>query len=269
MKFYLIVAKGKHKGTPIPINADLFMIGRDKMCQLRSKLPEVGGKHCALVSRDRKVFIRDLHSGHPTMLNGNLVPPGEEWPTHKGDRIEVGPLEFKIDFSEKPLSQKDLEEWAAKSLDETSDRDWYDEDAEAFPHNTSASDAAASIIDKLQAARGVVMGRLRIGREGGVTTVRFNDRQLIDEGEIGMIKKELCEHLSRPNLRVLLDCKNVTRMSTTAVKMLDEFHKWLKPWGSTMALCRVRPELQEIMHTMDLARVPLYRDKRTAVDERW
>jgi hypothetical protein len=271
MKFYLIVAKGKHKGTPIPINADLFMIGRDKMCQLRSKLPEVGDKHCALVSRQRKVFIRDMHSGYPTMLNGNLVPPGEEWPTHKGDRIEVGPLEFKIDFSEKPLSQKDLEEWAAKSLDETSDRDLFDEEADAFHATTTASAAAASIIDKLQAQRGVVMGRLRIGRDAGVTTVRFNDRQLIDEGEIAMIKKELCEHLARANLRVLLDCKNVTRMSSTAVKMLGEFYKWLKPWGSTMAFCRVRAELHGIMQTVDptLAKLPLFRDKRAAVGERW
>jgi len=269
MKFYLIVAKGKHKGTPIPINVDLFMIGVDKMCQLRSKLPEVGEKHCALVSRDNKVFIRDLNSGFPTTLNGNLVPPGEEWPTHKGDRIEVGPLEFRIDFREKPLSGKDLEEWAAKSLDDTSDRDLFDEDADAFHKTTSASDAAASIIDKLQAQRGVVMGRLRIGRDAGVTTVRFNDRQLIDEGEIGMIKKELCDHLSRPNLRVLLDCKNVTRMSTTAVKMLDDFYKWLKPWGSSMAMCRVRAELQAIMRTMDLAHVPVFPDKRAAVNERW
>jgi anti-anti-sigma regulatory factor len=269
MKFYLIVAKGKHKGTPIPINVDLFMIGTEKMCQLRAKLPEIGEKHCALVSRDRKVFIRDLNSGYPTMLNGELVAPGEEWPTHAGDRVEVGPLEFMIQFREKPLSQRDLEEWAAKCLDVTSDRDLFDEDADAFHQTTSASEAAASIIDKLQAQRGVVMGRLRIGRESGVTTVRFNDRQLIDEGEIAMIKKELCDHLSRPNLRVLLDCKNVVRMSTSAVKMLDEFHKWLKPWGSSMAMCRVRAELQHIMRTMDLARVPQFLDKRIAVEARW
>jgi hypothetical protein len=271
MKFYLIVAKGRHKGTPIPIDVDLFMIGRDKMCQLRSKLPEVGDKHCALVMRDRKVFLRDMRCGYPTVLNGGLVPPGAEWPTHAGDRIEVGPLEFMIQFHEKPLSQRDLEEWAAKCLDVTSDRDLFDEDADSFHQVTNASEAAASIIDKLQAQRGVVMGRLRIGRDTGVTTVRFNDRQLIDEGEIAMIKKELCENLSHPNLRILLDCKNVTRMSTGAVKMIAEFHKWLRPWGSSMAFCRVRGELHEIMEDVDpeLAKLPLFRDKRTAVDERW
>ncbi len=271
MKFYLIVAKGKHKGTPIPIDIDLFMIGSDRMCQLRSKLPEIGEKHCALVSRDKKVFIRDLNSGHPTMLNGELVAPGEEWPMHAGDRIEVGPLEFMIQFREKPLSQRDLEEWAAKCLDVTEDRDLFDEDADAFHGSTNASDAAASIIDKLQAQRGLVIGHLRIGRDAGVTTVRFNDRQLINEGEIAMIRKELCEHLGRPNLRVLLDCKNVTRMSSSAVKMIGEFYRWLKPWGSSMALCRVRDELQSIIHTVDpeLAKLRIFRDKRAGVSERW
>jgi hypothetical protein len=247
------------------------MIGTDKMCQLRSKLPGVGEKHCAFVTRGRKVFLRDLNSGSPTVLNGAVVDPGSEWPTHAGDRLEVGPLEFMIQFREKPLSQRDLEEWAAKCLDDTTDRDLFDEDADAFHQTTNASDAAASIIDKLQAQRGLVMGRLRIGRDLGVTTVRFNDRHLIDEGEIAMIRKELCDHLGRPNLRILLDCKNVTRMSTGAVKMIGEFYRWLRPWGSTMALCRVRNELQGIMREVDpeLAKLRVFRDKKSPLAERW
>ena len=37
MKFYLIVAKGSKQGLPIPITVDLFLIGSDKMCQLRKR----------------------------------------------------------------------------------------------------------------------------------------------------------------------------------------------------------------------------------------
>jgi anti-anti-sigma regulatory factor len=269
MKFYLIVAKGKHKGMPIPINVDLYLVGTAKICQLRSKLPGVGVEHCALVTRDRKVFVRDMSSGFPTMLNGELVPPGEEWPTHAGDRLEVGPLEFMIQFREKALSQRDLEEWAARCLDIVTEVELFDEEADEFHKPTTASAAAASIIDQLQAQRGLVMGRLRIGRESGITTVRFNDHHLVDEGEIAMIKKELCQNLGRPNLRILLDFKNVSRMSSAAVKMIDEFDKWLKQWGSTMALCRVRRELQGILATMEIANIPLFQDKRSAVASRW
>ena len=114
MKFYLIVAKGKKQGMPIPITIDLFLLGSDKMCQLRN--PNLGPKQCAFVTRDKKVFIRDFDSGHVTEVNGSVIPPGEEWPLHGGDRIAVGNLEFMIQYREKPLSQRDLEEWAARCL---------------------------------------------------------------------------------------------------------------------------------------------------------
>ena len=78
MKFYLIVAKGKKHGMPIPITIDLFLLGADEMCQLRNK--NLGAKQCALVTREKKVFIRDFDSGQPTLVNGDLVPPDTECP---------------------------------------------------------------------------------------------------------------------------------------------------------------------------------------------
>src|SRR5687767_8903758 len=111
MKFYLIVSKGSKKGMPIQVNADLFMMGSDRMCQLRAKhLPP---EQCALVVKETKVYVRDMGSGDPTLVNGSVVTPGSEWPVHGGDRLEVGSLEFIIQFHERALSQKDLEEWAA------------------------------------------------------------------------------------------------------------------------------------------------------------
>src|SRR4051812_31532739 len=89
MKFYLIVAKGKNKGMPIPISVDLFMIGSGTECQLRCKLPTMPAEHCALVTRERKVFVRDFDSGEPTLVNGSLVPPGQEWPLHAGDLLKI------------------------------------------------------------------------------------------------------------------------------------------------------------------------------------
>ena len=121
-----------------------------------------------------------------------------------------------------------------------------------------------------QARRGLVCGRLRIGRENGVMMVKFNDVSLVEEAEIALVRKELHENLSRPNLRVLLDCKNVKRMSTTAVQMVDELYGWLRPWGSSLALCRVRPELQDILHVLRLKHsIPHFPDKQSALAARW
>ena len=44
---------------------------------------------------------------------------------------------------------------------------------------------------------------------------------LVEESEIQHVKKELTDNLNRPNLRILLDLKNVRRMSTNALQPLS------------------------------------------------
>lgn len=266
MKFYLIVAKGTKEGMPIPITVDLFLIGADRMCQLRK--PSLGAKHCALVSRDNKVFIRDLNSGQDTFVNGSLLPPGQEWPLHAGDRLEIGRLEFLIQMQERALSGKDLEEWAARCLDTQRE---FEEDEEAVVgvELKSAQLAAQSILDKLTAMKGSVKGRLRIGIDHGVTIVRFTDAMLIDESEIALLRKELCDHLNRPNLRILLDLKNVRRMSSQAVNMLSDFFRWVGNFGSTLAVCRIRPELRAALSILRVEAIPVFKDKRAAMAAKW
>jgi anti-anti-sigma regulatory factor len=267
MKFYLIMANGPKQGMPIEIHVDLFLLGADKMCQLRAA--NLGPKHCALITRGLKVYVRDLDSGKPTLVNGTVVPSGEEWPLHVGDRLAVESLEFMIQFREKPLSQKDLEEWAARCLDVNSSRSHLEDEIDEFHRITNASSAAASIIDKLAVMRGLIKGRLRVGLDNGVTTVRFNDHMLVEEGEIGMIRQELSDQLNKPNLRVLLDCKNVRRMSSQAVTMLREFSKWLGNFGSRMALCRMRSEIRDVLAIFRADKIPYFDDKKKALVEKW
>jgi hypothetical protein len=275
-KVYLIVAKGKHRGHPVPINAELFLIGSSKECQLQSQLPGTGDRHCALLVRENKVFVRDLGSGRPTLVNGEMVPPGEEWPLHKGDRLEAGPFEFMLQFQERALSQRDLEEWALRSLDQNVERErnkeGFDEDQlnQYTRRITQASEAAAVILEHLNARRGEVKGRLRIAQEGNITIVRVNDAYLVEEAEIALIRKELYDNCGRPNLRVLLDLKQVRRMSSLAVLMVDELYTWLRPSGSALALCRIRQEVWALMKDLTLRnKIPVFPDKSSALTGRW
>lgn len=274
MKLYLIVVKGKQQGMPIPIKQDLFLLGSDHVCQLRSQLGGVAPRHCALVTRDgRKVFIQDLDGGEATLVNGEMLPPGTAWAAHVGDRLQVGPLEFMIQFNEKQLSQRDLEEWALRCLDVSSEREEEESQEEALrpKHKpTTASAAAQAILDKLSSRRGVVKGRLRVGLEAGVTVVRFNDVHLVDEAEVALVQRELQENLSRPNLRILLDFKNVKRMSSAMADMVFDFARWVRPWGSNLALCRVKPELRGILQALHiLDELPHFEEKQSALMNRW
>jgi len=275
MKFFLIVAKGKKQGMPIPVEVDLFLIGSGPMCQLRAVHDKIGEQHCALVIRDRKkIFISHLDEDFATLVNGEVMEPGMEWPLHSGDVIEVGPLKFMMQYREKILSQRDMEEWALSCLDHSSSvenkvktrasEEFHSEEYEA------AASAAAAILDGLTAQRGVVKGRLRISRDGDVTIVRVNDVYLVDEAELAHIKKEFYDHLSHNNLRVLIDMKHVKRMSTPAAEMLSELRTWLRPHGSRMAICRLRPDFVTMLHAFPNTQdIPVFGDKPKALTSRW
>ncbi len=276
VKFFLIVAKGKKRGLPIPIDVDLFVIGSDKACQLRAHHDGIGDQHCAMVNRGKKVFIRDLGSGKMTTVNGSELPTSEEWPLHKGDLVTVGPLAFKINFSERQLSQRDLEEWALKTLDEDhGPRVSAHEEFEAAMKATDqefahASDAAAAILNKASAMKGVVRGHLRITREGRITIVRINETYLVEEAELAHLKMELHENLEMPNLRVVLDLKNVRRMSSAAVTLFADLSVWLKKTGSVMALCRMRPDLSHMVADLQsLFNIRVFADKDKALAGKW
>jgi hypothetical protein len=275
MKFYLIVAKGKKQGLPIPIEVDLFLIGSSTSCQLRAQHEDIGEQHCALAVRERKVFIRDLNSGKTTIVNDHAMPGSQEWPLHAGDLIEVGPLRFMIQLREHALSKRDLEEWALRCLDLDSSRKITAMDrleaatAEAKEMENAAATASA-ILDRLSAQRGIKKGRLRISREHGITFVRINDIYLVDEAELVMLRKELQDNLNRNNLKIVLDLKNVHRMSATAAEMLGELEIWLAPFGSRMAMCRLRPDLHDMLTTFPATQLlRFFPDKDTAMGANW
>jgi hypothetical protein len=266
MKFYLIVAKGTKQGMPIPISIDLFLVGSDRICQLRKRT--LGKRHCAFVTRNNNVFVRDMDSGQPTLVNGAAIPAGAEWPLHAGDRVAMGNLEFMIQYREKTGSQKDLEEWAVNCLESQADHEIDDDfSADKFRASVSAAGAAQTILDQLDAMKGYVKGRLRIGHERNVTTVRLTDVKLVEESEIALVKRELCDNLNKPNLRVLLDLKNVRKLSSGAVVMLAEVYRWLKPWGSTMSVCRIRPELESALLVDE--QIPIFKEKKDAIYAEW
>lgn len=275
MKFFLIVAKGKKQGMPIPIEVDLFLVGSGNMCQLRADHQNIGEQHCAFVKRERKVFLRDLGSGESTIVNGDVIPSSEEWPLHVGDLIEIGPLKFMIQFHEKALSQRDLEEWALSCLDLDSSRkitamDRLEAASGAGKQADDAASTAQAILERLSVQRGIIKGRLRISREDGITTVRINDIYLVEEAELALIKKELHDNLNRNNLKIVLDMKNVRRMSSAAAEMFGELQSWLKPFGSKMSMCRLKPELLDMLRSFPATqRVPFFADKKAAAAGKW
>lgn len=104
MKLSLMVTQGKSAGQLLPINLPQFVIGRDPQCQLRPASPVISKRHCALLNRGGKAFVRDLKSTNGTLVNDQ--PITEEVEVHHGDKLTIGPLVFTIQVEAGPPVNK-------------------------------------------------------------------------------------------------------------------------------------------------------------------
>lgn len=95
MKLSLVVlTEGKQRGKVLPITLAQFLIGRDPQCHLRPASPMISKRHCAIIQRDNKVFIRDFDSTNGTLVNDQPIK-GEVELNHD-DQLKVGPLHFGV-----------------------------------------------------------------------------------------------------------------------------------------------------------------------------
>ena len=95
MKLNLVVlTPGKMEGKNIPITLSQFLIGRDPQCQLRPASALISKRHCAVLLRDNRIFVRDFDSTNGTSVNDQPVKGERE--LHDGDMLKVGPLAFRV-----------------------------------------------------------------------------------------------------------------------------------------------------------------------------
>jgi pSer/pThr/pTyr-binding forkhead associated (FHA) protein len=94
MKVCLVVTQGPHNGKEVPINLAQFLIGRDPQCHLRPASPMISRRHCAVIVREGKVYLRDFGSTNGTQVNDQRVTGEVE--LHNEDRLRLDPLVFVV-----------------------------------------------------------------------------------------------------------------------------------------------------------------------------
>ncbi len=105
MKLSLVVkAAGKMEGHVLPITLSQFVVGRDPQCHLRPASPMISKRHCAVLQRDGKAYIRDFGSTNGTFLNDQ--PVKDEVELHHNDRLKIGPLLFEVHMVAEPAAVK-------------------------------------------------------------------------------------------------------------------------------------------------------------------
>jgi pSer/pThr/pTyr-binding forkhead associated (FHA) protein len=105
MKLSLVVTSpGKSEGKVIPITLSQFLIGRDPQCHLRPASPLISNRHCALLVRAGKAFLRDFDSTNGTFINDEQVKGEKE--LHNEDCLKVGPIAFTVKLEITPAVTK-------------------------------------------------------------------------------------------------------------------------------------------------------------------
>jgi pSer/pThr/pTyr-binding forkhead associated (FHA) protein len=100
----LVVTSGKQEGKTIEIKLPQFLVGRDPQCHLRPASPLISKRHCALIQRDGKAFIRDFGSTNGTYVNDERVEGERE--LHNGDQLKIGPIHLTVRLDATPAAAK-------------------------------------------------------------------------------------------------------------------------------------------------------------------
>jgi predicted component of type VI protein secretion system len=101
MKLALVVmTPGKMEGKAIPITLAQFVIGRDPQCNLRPASPVISKRHCALLIKGEKAFVRDFESTNGTFVNDQPVKGEVE--LQNADVLMVGPIRFAVNLEPTP-----------------------------------------------------------------------------------------------------------------------------------------------------------------------
>ena len=90
----------------------------------------------------------------------------------------------------------------------------------------------------------------------GAVIVRFNDQKILDDGAIGSIATELDRIFDgHPGEALVVDCKNVSYMSSALWGKLIVFNRKAKAHDRQLFFSNVHPEIYEIAQLMGLPKV--------------
>jgi predicted component of type VI protein secretion system len=99
----VVLAEGPQKGKVLDIRLPQFLVGRDPQCHLRPASAMISKRHCALIQRDNKVYVRDFDSTNGTFVNDQPVKGEVE--VHNDDKLKIGPLLFTIRMEPTPVNR--------------------------------------------------------------------------------------------------------------------------------------------------------------------
>lgn len=115
------------------IDTTEFLIGRHAKTNLQLESRSVSRRHCIIVQREGIVFVIDLGSRNPTLVNGRPLSPNEPKRLQDRDKLQIGRIKFRIRIEERSLVTSD-EPSRTASLHDSPSEPWLEELGEIATH---------------------------------------------------------------------------------------------------------------------------------------
>ncbi|HDY65341.1 MAG TPA: anti-sigma factor antagonist [Phycisphaerae bacterium] len=102
----------------------------------------------------------------------------------------------------------------------------------------------------------------------GVTVVTLTEQRILDELSISKIGKKLCDLIAQaPVPKIVIDFRNVTNMSSSALGMLITLHKRIREANGQLRLCNIQSTIEEVFKITRLNEIfQICRNQKEAVD---
>ncbi len=106
----LHIIKGPLKGKTFDLEGDTVFIGRSSRNDIQIKDATISRKQIKIFKIGKKFLVEDLKSTNGTMINGELIEPGEGFEVDEEDTISIGNTVIRLGeiSSHSALDKKDL-----------------------------------------------------------------------------------------------------------------------------------------------------------------
>ncbi len=105
----LHIIKGPLKGKTFDLEGETIFIGRSSKNDIQIKDSTISRKQIKIFKIGKKFLVEDLKSTNGTLINGELIEPGEGFEVDEGDSISIGNTVIRLGeiFSHSALEKKD------------------------------------------------------------------------------------------------------------------------------------------------------------------
>lgn len=249
----LIVQVGPLKGRAIALGPRRFIIGRDPQSHLRPSSPTVSRRHASLEFRGSALYLRDLGSTNGTLLNGRLLK-GTEAELHNDDRIEVGPLRFKVALDASPRRQElGVDDLVANWL--------HDDESGPLPFGPNALGDRDGVADATMEA--TLQFKHEVIEDILVITPLVSE--IDDDATIDRFREFLLVLFDQPvPRRVVVNLTHVAHLSGRAIGMLVAHYLKLDRAGGALRICQANPRVASLLEQIRLEQLV---ECHTSVDD--